>query len=191
MAHRVERVALTAALGMLLVGLVSCSSSADECVAGDARCDGTVASVCMTNADHQLRWFADDCGPSRFCVHAGHNAFCVVDSTPSPLCPPSLSEIDACDGATMIGCQEGYVVGRFPCKSCTPCTSTCGFSPVVCESGLGAKCSTDTDCLSGYICINSACALPCGSVPWCPVQYCSSSSVSGTLVPYCGTAITQ
>lgn len=166
-----------------------CSSNSDECSQGDTRCDGTVAAICTVGTDSYLRWASVDCGPSRSCVQAGGRVFCAVEATPSPLCPQGVDSAEACDGTTKLACQEGYLVGRYPCKSCTPCKSGCASPTTLeCESGLKAPCGSTSDCLSGYVCMLGFCAIACGSVPWCPSGRCSLSNEAGVVVQGCWAA---
>lgn len=189
-------VALVLALA-LQSGVASCSSSAGsvaDCVPSDARCDGSVAYWCTSGADHERHLISVDCGSARYCVNPSNEAFCAAEPTPSAQCPTQTGDTAFCDGTNMIACSGGYVVARYSCSTCGPCVggSDCpAATPLDCGKGLYATCGSDADCLGGYVCLDSHCAVDCGSQPWCPAAYCSSSTSTGSLVQGCFFAVTE
>lgn len=177
-----------AVTSVLATVLCRCSSSSavGDCTPSDDHCEGNTAYFCDIGSDHKYHLGAFDCG-DRKCVRAATTVLCATTAAPEPLCPPSNPNTEACDGSDMIQCEQGFAVARFSCASCTACQSNCSPSqPSVCARGLGARCANDADCLPGYVCLGSNCAVSCGSQPWCPTLMCSSSWASGALVQGCG-----
>ncbi len=116
---RVSLALLTAALaaGATLPG---CALEVDECVPGEAVCDGEVARVCVTG-EHAARrghlWSSRDCGDAA-CVAVEsasgvREAFCALSSAVDPRC--TEPEGASCDGAQLVACHAGRATSIATC----------------------------------------------------------------------------
>src|SRR5438477_12425021 len=82
-------------IGAWTAGLVTSAGCAgDECPTGAARCEGSVATTCVSRSDTEISghnvWVRQDCG-ARWCVVAnlaagGAEALCALATAPDSRC---------------------------------------------------------------------------------------------------------
>ena len=164
------------------VGWTGCALPADECKAGDYRCNGAVVETCRTSPggidgnfndpsvshhDASANWWREvvDCGATNLCKTSkpaasgggASDAFCVLEPTPDPVCgAPSASGsmTSACAGTTAVDCYDGFAVARRICASCDQGR---------CQGGVNASCSQSKACAPGLVCAknSTSCQMPC------------------------------
>ncbi|MFZ5895868.1 MAG: hypothetical protein ACOY0T_32730 [Myxococcota bacterium] len=129
----------------------SCVLESDECVEGEARCDGAIARVCRGEV-HGSRvinvWHSDDCG-DRVCLAAADprgmpQAFCALSLEPDVRC--TEPEGASCDGKLLVQCRAGRAVDISACSgtciSLDDMTDYCADNPpneARCVSGDGCE----------------------------------------------------
>lgn len=138
------------------------------CPAGFANCDGNAANGCETNIDtdpNNCGACGNVCGSGQVCVGG------VCQAVTAPTCPAGSACGDACADSTSGHCQCGTTHdGSSVCYdfwdapgcaggSCTVDGDCAAYgSSSTCISGFcttpGNYCSADSDCVSGYICVN-------------------------------------
>ncbi len=120
-----------------------------------------------------------DCLAGRLCLEGACRQACLGDGEcgdgercdpEAAVCVPDMRCMDdgdcpdgACDdGECVAPCVDGMCPGQ---QTCDPATGDC-VEPAVCAE--------DVDCLDGRICLDGACATPCGEAADCPgAQQCA------------------
>jgi hypothetical protein len=137
----------------------------DDCHVGARRCIGDELQSCEAGGGGLLgpiddpkyvehsgpSWQKDaECGAGR-CI-SSDKSFCALAATRDPGCGTAGY---ACDGNTLVECEDGYPTSRTACLACDATKGTCTGS-------LFDACATAADCASGMTCTDQGCELPCG-----------------------------
>jgi hypothetical protein len=164
-------------IGLLLCGAVAplpgCSDGVKCRAMFDRRCNGQVLEGCRSDPEGvKFGWVTEtDCTPG-YCVQSPslwRGASCALEPEPRPSCVSGLDEGLACDGAELILCAGGYVIGSETCASpdlCAPddyrCLTRPGQDPACPTDGFSLQCDGEIAifCVSGFC----SAELDCGAV---------------------------
>jgi hypothetical protein len=184
---------------LAVVGWTGCSLPADECNAGDSRCNGAEVESCRVHHGglygdgyHEASpnsWEPDvDCGSADLCKTATYvdssgnqstDAFCALDPRPDPVCgsPTTTgSTTSACEGTRSVDCYAGYAVARRLCATCAGST---------CTGAIGDDCSGAGGCASGFVCLADVmrCAMPCSCPEGATCDTCAPAETDAPGAP--------
>ena len=149
-------------LAIALSFLSGCLKS--DCRVGTWRCVGDELQSCVAHGggvygpiddpsyvDSSGPTWEDDaaCGANR-CI-SSDKPFCALDATRDPMC--GLDGY-ACDGTTLVRCNDGYAMERTACLACDAATGGC-------KGAIDDVCASATDCAIGMVCENHTCVQPC------------------------------
>jgi hypothetical protein len=203
--------------GLLTLLMLLSACNRDECVAGQARCDGNVAQFCAGGEHGEgSHWGSTDCGAG-FCQLSKDKdgfAFCATTKEPDARCASAMSDggpanayqlFEFCQDDEAVGCREGYVDRSINCStgesfgaqihataSVGHCESVdnlafCALDPkpnALCQAAMGDQaCDGDKmlNCLEGYVVSRSDCP-PTGTCVTNPLAYCT---LEKTRAPEC------
>ena len=125
-------------LAVLSPVLTACAPI-DQCVLGEARCQGIVAQTCMEQRDKfygtHAEWDETDlCDLPRQCVIGSHgDSFCATSSAQPAACEGADGA--HCEGDTVLTCREGWGIR----------SEDCAASNAHCESAPAPACVTNPD----------------------------------------------